>query len=56
MKVIRDQLERDVPENKLAEYLAAGWTQPGKNKATKPAETAPEAATEDLGNDISKGE
>ena len=29
---------------------------PKKKKAEKPAETAPEAAIEDLGNDINKGE
>lgn len=57
MKVIKDNIEREIDRSKLQEYLAAGWTQPAaKKKATKPAETAPEAATEDLGNDISKGE
>lgn len=56
MILVKDGLERDVPRHRIAEYKSAGWEQPEKKKAVKPAETAPEAATEDLGNDISKGD
>lgn len=57
MKVIKDGIERDIVKSRVPEYLAAGWIQPGiKKKATKPAETAPEAAPEDLGNDITQGD
>ena len=56
MILIKDGIERDVPRHRVAEYKAAGWTQPVKKKAPTPTATAPEAATEDLGNDISKGD
>lgn len=59
MKQVKKQdLVRSVQDNQLEEYLLAGWTEvesAKKRKATKPAETAPEAATEDLDNAI-KGE
>jgi methyl coenzyme M reductase alpha subunit len=57
IKVIKDGLERDIHKSKLQEYIAGGWKDASKKKKTeKSAETAPEAAQEDLGNDISKGE
>lgn len=57
MILIKDGIERDVPKHRVTEYKSAGWEQPvAKKKASKPAETAPEAATVDLGNDISKGD
>lgn len=58
--VKKDDLVRDILANRLQEYLDAGWRQDApiskKKKAEKPAEIAPEAALEDLGNDINKGE
>jgi hypothetical protein len=57
MIVIKDGIERDITRSRLSEYLASGWTQPGTRKKTaKSAETAPEAAPEDLGNDITQGD
>lgn len=49
---------RDVRDHLVQEYLDAGWTTQvaKKKKAVMPAEQAPEAAQEDLGNDINKGE
>ena len=57
MLMHKEQVIREVREDKVQEYLDAGWAQPSKKKkAEKPAETAPEAAQEDLGNDITQGE
>ena len=57
MILVRDGLTRDVPKHRVAEYLAAGWSRPViKKQATKPAEPAPEAANQDLGNDIFQGD
>lgn len=59
MKQVKKQdLLRSIQDNQLEEYTQAGWTEvesARKKKATKPAETAPEAAIEDLDNAI-KGE
>ncbi|CAB4153913.1 hypothetical protein UFOVP641_37 [uncultured Caudovirales phage] len=60
MIVKKSDLERDISQSKLQFYIDAGWSvvesTSKKKKAEKPAETAPEAALEDLGNDINKGE
>lgn len=59
ISIKKADLTRQILDNRLEEYLAAGWEQSTtskKKKAEKPAETAPEAALEDLGNDINKGE
>ena len=60
MIVKKSNLQRDIDASKLQLYIDAGWSvvEPTskKKKAEKPAETAPEAAIEDLGNDINKGE
>ena len=58
MLIHKDNVVREVSETKLQEYLDAGWLQPSikKKKSEKTAETAPEAAQEDLGNAINTGE
>lgn len=65
-------LDRDVPNAQVEHYLQYGWTlieepkavvdsgairaKSPKKKTAKSAETAPEAANEDQGNDITQGE
>ena len=58
MLVYKNDIIRDVRDHLVQEYLDAGWTTQlaKKKKAEKPAETAPEAAQEDLGNAINTGE
>jgi hypothetical protein len=58
MLLIKDGVVREVNAEQLNKYLANGWQEPKPKPKTveKPAETAPEAVTEDLGNDISTGE
>lgn len=66
MKVYKNNIVREINQQDLNAYIESGWTQesqeqkivlrPPKKKSEKTAEIAPEAAIEDLGNDITQGE
>lgn len=63
IQVIKDGQGREIKPTKLAEYLAAGWSQPGQEKVEevsimavlKPAAVAKAAVNQEPGNKTNKG-